>query len=155
MAKETKKHMSIEDKKDWEQLYEYVRKNVLGYDKNQSLSREMVLRLKGLLNNKYMANNNIANTSNYSYKTVLNTFKFCLPDIQRGLCSNDFKDERHRFNYTLKIVESNLNNVYMRMKKAERSKQKTETISMKTATHTGANYQTKTQKTSKKLDDLW
>ena len=55
----TKKHMSQQDKEDWENLYEYVRHNVLGYDENQSLSRPMVYRLKGLLNNKFMANNNI------------------------------------------------------------------------------------------------
>lgn len=154
MAK-TKKHMSPQDKIDWENLYEYVRRNVMGYDETQSLSRSMVLRLKGLLNNKFMANNNIADTSDYSYQTVLNTFKFCMPDIQRGLRSNSFKDETHRFNYILKIVENNLNTVYMRMKNAEKSKQKTETMSMETATHTGAEYQQKTSKTSERLSDLW
>ena len=154
MAKTTKKHMSIQDKKDWDALYQYV-KNILGYDENQSLSKEMVLRLKGLLNNKFMANNNIADTSNYSYLTVLNTFKFCLPDIQRGLRSNSFQDERHRFNYIMKIVEANLNNVYMRMKNAEKSKRKTETIDTGTATHSGASYQSKTKASSEKLNDLW
>lgn len=155
MVRQAKKHMSIQDKKDWDVLYEYVRKNVMGYDETQSLSRSMVLRLKGLLNNKFMANNNIADTSDYSYQTVLTTFKFCMHDIQRGLKSNSFKDEIHRFNYILKIVESNLNTVYMRIKNAEKSKQKTETVSMETATHTGAEYQQRTGKTPKKLSDLW
>ena len=155
MAKTTKKHMSQQDKVEWENLYEYVRHNILGYDENQSLSRSMVLRLKGLLNNKFMANNNIDDTANYSYQTVLNTFKFCMPDIQRGLRSNSFRDENHKFNYVLKIVESNLNTVYLRMKNVEKSKQKSETISMETATHSGAEYQTKTVKTSERLKDLW
>ena len=155
MAKETRKHMSQQDKIDWENLYEYVRHTVLNYDENQSLSRSMVLRLKGLLSNKYMANNNIADTSNYSYQTVLNTFKFCMPDIQRGLRSSYFVDENHKFNYILKIVESNLNTVYMRMKQSEKSKEKTETMSMDTVTYSGADYQTKTYKTSEKLNDLW
>ena len=154
MAKKVKKHMTAQDKKDWDALYQYV-KDILGYDENQSLSKEMVLRLKGLLNNKFIANNNIADTSNYSYLTVLNTFKFCLPDIQRGLRNNFFRDERHRFNYIMKIVESNLNNVYMRMKNSEKSKVKTQTIDTGTATHSGASYQPKTETTSKKLNDLW
>ena len=53
MAKATKKHMTQQDNIEWDALYQYVRHNVLGYDDNQSLSRSMVLRLKGLLNNKF------------------------------------------------------------------------------------------------------
>ena len=155
MAKANSKRMSIKDKKDWEALYEYVRHNVMGYDENQSLSKNMVLRLKGLLNNKFMANNNIEDTSNYSYETILLTFKFCMSDIQRGLRSTSFRDETHKFNYVLKIVESNINTVYMRLKNAEKSKQKTEAINMDTATHSGAEYQIKSRKTSERLEDLW
>lgn len=155
MTKTTKKHMSKQDKEQWEALYEYVRSNVLGYDENQSLSRNMVLRLKGLVNNKFMANNNIADTSNYSYEAILNTFKFSYADIQRGLRNNNFTDENHKFNYVLKIVESNLNTVYMRMKSLEKNKEKIETMSMEAATHSGAEYQSKTNKTSERLKDLW
>ena len=115
----TKKRMSQQEIEDWEKLYDYVRYNVLGYDDNQSLSRTMVLRLKGLLNNKFMANNNIDDTANYSYEVVLNTFKFCTMDIQKALRTVTFENEDHRFNYILKIVEPNLNTVYMRMKNSE------------------------------------
>ena len=52
MARTTRKHMSKQEKADWDELYEYVRTEVMGYDQNQSLSSEMVLRLKGLLSNK-------------------------------------------------------------------------------------------------------
>lgn len=155
MTKTTKKHMSQQDKIEWEALYEYVRHNVLGYDDNQSLSRSMVLRLKGLLNNKFMANNNIADTSNYSYQTILNTFKFCMPDIQRGLRNNAFTDENHKFNYILKIVESNLNTVYLRMRNVEKTKEKIETMNVENVVYSGAKYQVKTQETSKRLNDLW
>ena len=155
MTTTTKRHLSQEDKLYWTELYEYVRKNVMGYDENQSLSKSMVLRLKGLANNKFIANNNIADTANYSYQTILNTFKFCMPDIQRGLRSGFFKDENHKFNYILKIIENNLNTVYMKMKNVEKSKQKTETMNMNTATYVGADYQIKAQKTSEKLKDLW
>ena len=108
-----KKKMTEQDKIDWDELYTYVRSNIMGYDNNQALSSGMVLRLKGLLVNKFMENNNIKDSANYSYKTILNTFKFCSQDIQKALRSNTFKDEMHRFNYVLKIVEKNINNVYM------------------------------------------
>lgn len=156
MAKTPKKRMTEQDKLDWDNLYEYVRSNVLGYDSNQSLSTKMTLRLKGLSSNKFVENNNIKDTANYSLKVVLNTFKFCMPVIKKSLHSVSFKNEEHKFNYILKIVEQNLNTVYMRMKKAEQSKIQTETIDVSVATHSGAGYQKKTKSTSnKKLDELW
>ena len=155
MARTPKKRLLQEDKKYWDEVYEYVRTNIMGYDENQSLSRSVVLRLKGLTSNKFIENNNTPDTANYSYQVVLNTFKFCYTDIQKALRNNSFRDENHKVNYILKIVESNLNTVYIRMKNVEKSKQKTETISMETATHSGAEYQTKTEKVSEKLNDLW
>ena len=157
MAKETKKHMSQQDIEDWNLLYEYVRKNVLNYDDNQSLSRNMVLRLRGLLNNKFMANNNIADTSNYSYKTVLNTFKFCNSNIQKSLRENNFKDENHKFNYILKIVESNLNTVYLKMRNVEKTKVETENHDVSYAASYVNTFNPKEEKrdNSQKYKDLW
>ena len=116
--------MTEKEKQDWESLYMYVKSNIMGYDENQALSSAMVLRLKGLLTNKFMENGNIKDGANYSYEVILNTFKFCSPDIQKALRTNNFKDEMHRFNFVLKIVERNINTVYMRMKNAEKAKRK-------------------------------
>ena len=102
-----RKKMSKEESQDWEELYMYV-KNLMGYDENQSLSKHMVLRLKGLLTGKFIENKNIKDNSNYSYKTILNTFKFCSFDIKNAFRSKSFKDESHKFNYALVIVEKNI-----------------------------------------------
>lgn len=148
-----KKKMTDQDKQDWEALYFYV-KNLMNYDENQSLSKAMVLRLKGLLSNKFMENNNIKSTANYSYQTILNTFKFCCPDIQKALKNNSFKDEQHKFNYILKIVEKNINNVYMRMKNAEKAKEEAKNVTIETYNHVGAEYKPK-EKKKDKFSDLW
>lgn len=157
MAKEKSKRMSQEDKFYWEQLYTYVRKNVMGYDDNQSLSKNMVLRLKGLLTNKFMANNNIEDTSNYSYETILLTFKYCISDIQRGLRKNIFNDENHKFAYILKIVESNINTVYMRMKNAKKTKEEIECHDITDAVNYVNNFKSKdnSKHNSTKYNDLW
>ena len=102
-----RKKMNEKEKQDWEDLYYYV-KNIMGYDENQSLSNTMVLRLKGLSTNKFIENKNVKSTANYSYETILNAFKYSSLDIQRALRTNSFKDEMHRFNYLLKIVEKNI-----------------------------------------------
>ena len=150
-----KKKMTEEEKKSWENLYYYV-KNLLGYDENQALSSTMVLRLKGLLTNKFIENNNIESTANYSYETILNTFKFCSPDIQKALRTNSFKDENHRFNYVLKIVEKNIKTEYMKMKNAQKAKEEAKNTTIDVSAHIGAEYQRKTKEVNNKLlNDLW
>lgn len=150
-----RKKMTEKEKQDWENLYYYV-KNLLGYDENQSLSSAMVLRLKGLLTNKFMENNNIESTANYSYEVILNTFKFCSPTINKSLKTNSWTNEMHRFNYILKIVENNINNVYLRMLNIEKAKEEAKNTMVDTANHTGAEYQKKTKEvTNKLLNDLW
>ena len=150
-----KKKMSAKDKKDWENLYFYVKK-ILGYDENQALSSTMVLRLKGLLTNKFIENGNIQDGANYSYEVILNTFKFCSPTINKALKTNSWSNEMHRFNYILKIVESNINNVYLRMKNVQKTKEEAENTTIDTANHVGADYQRKTKEVNNKLlNDLW
>ena len=147
--------MTEKDKKDWENLYYYV-KNLLGYDENQALSSTMVLRLKGLLTNKFIENNNIQDGANYSYEVILNTFKFCSVDIQKALRVNRFTDEMHKFNYVLKIVEKNINTVYIKMKNVQKVKEEAHNIMVDTATHISAEYQRKTKEVNNKLlNDLW
>lgn len=148
-----KKKMTEEEKKSWENLYYYV-KDLLGYDDNQALSSTMVLRLKGLLTNKFIENNNIASTANYSYDTILNTFKYCSVDIQRAFRTNTFKDETHRFNFVLKIVEKNINTVYMKMKNIQKAKEEAKNTTVEAPIHTGASFKPKEKKTDK-FSDLW
>lgn len=146
--------MTEEEKLAWDELYQYVRKNIMGYDENQALSSKMVLRLKGLLTNKFIENNNIKDTANYSYETILNTFKYCYPEISRALRNNNFKDEQHKFNYILKIVEQNINNVYVRMKNVEKAKEEAKSVVVNVPTHTAAEFKPK-EKKKNKFDDLW
>lgn len=150
------RRMTAQEKADWESLYYYVKNDILGYDENQSLPSNMVLRLKGLLTNKFMENNNIKSTANYSYQTILNTFKFCSPEIHKALKTKSWTSEQHKFNYILKIVENNINNVYLRMLNIKNAKEKAKNATVDTANHTGAEYQKKTKEvTNKLLNDLW
>ena len=145
--------MSEKEKQDWEALYFYVKK-LLGYDENQALSSTMVLRLKGLLTNKFIENKNVTSTANYSYETILNTFKFCSPQIKNALRTNNWSNEMHKFNYILKIVESNINTVYMRMKNVEKAKEEAKNTTVEVPTHTGAEFKPKENK-KEKFTDLW
>jgi len=148
-----KKKMSEKDKQDWETLYFYV-KNLLGYDENQALSSTMVLRLKGLLTNKFIENNAIESTANYSYEVILNTFKFCSVDIQKALRTCNFKNEQHKFLYITKIVENNINNVYIKMKNLERAKEEAKNTIIETFENEAVEFKPKEKKVDK-FSNLW
>lgn len=148
-----KKKMTEKEKQDWEELYFYVKK-LLGYDENQALSSTMVLRLKGLLTNKFIENNNIQDGANYSYETILNTFKYSSIDIQKALRTNNWKNEMHKFNYILKIAEKNINTVYVKMKNLEKAKEEAKNTTIDSLTHTGAEFKPK-EKKKDKFSNLW
>lgn len=149
-----KRKMTEKEKQDWDNLYQYVKFNIMSYDENQALSSTMVLRLKGLLTNKFMENSNIESTANYSYETILNTFKFCSPTIQRALRTNNFKDENHKFNYILKIVEKDINTVYMKMRNIEKAKEEAKTTAIEVPIYEGAEFKPR-EKKKDKFTDLW
>ena len=146
--------MTEKEKQDWDNLYTYVKKNIMGYDDNQSLSNAMVLRLKGLLTNKFMENKSIESKANYSYEIILNTFKYSSLDIQNALRTNNFKDEMHKFNYILKIVEKNINNVYVKIKNIEKAKEEAKNEIIEAPVHTGAEFKPR-EKKKDKFTDLW
>ena len=149
-----RKKMTEKEKQDWESLYMYVKSNIMGYDENQALSSTMVLRLKGLLTNKFIENNNIQSNANYSYDTILNAFKYSSLDVQRALRTNNFKDEMHKFNYVLKIVEKNINTVYVKMKNAKRAKEEAKNTAVEVQNHTRAEFKPR-EKKKDKFTDLW
>ena len=122
-----RKKMSEEEKKDWNELYSFV-KGLMGYDEKTSLSRTEVLKLKGLTRGQFIANNNQQELAEYSFYEILVTFKVCKFDIIRGFRNNSFKSNGHKFNYMIKIVEGNLSTVRERLKNKKQAEQKMESI---------------------------
>lgn len=162
MSKSPIQKMTKEEIKDWEELYQFVKTKVMNYDEKQALSKNMVLRLKGLLNDKFMANNNVKKKADYSFKVVLNTFKACMPEIQRAVDIKSFKNEMQKFNYILAIVNGKINDVYIRMKKVEKYNKEVENIDVSIAlncdyynSHIGIDTKADVDLSKNKYADLW
>lgn len=157
MAKEPSKTMTEKELQDWDALYMYVRNNVLHYDENQKMPKYMVLRLKGMTEGKFISNRNIKTEANYSYDIVLMTFKYCATKINNIVRTKSFDNERHKFNYIMAIIESNINDVYTKVKNMERSKESAmvhaenaESVSVVEYKPTNDN-----KKKQKKFNDMW
>lgn len=148
--------MTKEEIAQFDELYQYVKKEIMLYNENQSLSNKMVLRLKGLSVGKLFENHKIRKTAEYNYKIILHTFKIYRVMILDTIHSKKFKDETQKFMYIAAIVESKLNDVYERFERAARERSKTEGIDVAPINHTGAAYTTKTKKEiNNKLNNLW
>lgn len=148
--------MSSVEIEQWDKLYQYVRKEILLYDNSQSIPPSLVLRLKGLTKGKYIENRNTEDKADYSYEVILYTFQICKTEIMNALSNRTFKDESHKFNYICKIVESNINDVYLRLKKAKRTEESIKTMDTSNLSHKGGIYQKKTEELkNKRLNELW
>ena len=147
--------MTEQEKKEWDELYEYVRSEIMNMSSNQSLSRFMVVRLKGLLSGKFVENYNIENVAKYSLRTVINTFKYCSLDIKKAVTKKHFDTDEYKFNYIMTIVEKNIRTVDERMKFAKKKDDEFQSSIVESIVHDGASYQRKTKDVSSKFDDLW
>ena len=67
--------------KDWIELCEYVKREILEYDDNMKFPKHLALRLKGIERGEYIGNNKHISNANYDYYTILCTFMLCKKKI--------------------------------------------------------------------------
>lgn len=145
------------EKTPWDELCEYVKSDILEYDENQMFPKYLALKLQGLKKGQHIANNYCEKNANYDDYTLLCTFKLCKQKIIDYLHSNDrrIKDEQHKINLIIKMVEPEINDVYVRLQKAEKIKSKVEHKSFDNQGNINAEYVTKTKEVNDKLKTLF
>lgn len=146
--------MTQEEKDSFNELYKYIKEEIFEYN-DQALPRYMILRLKGLADGKFIANNNVKSMGKYTYQQILYTFKINKVKLKEIIKSPNFKNEQHKFNTIMLIVEKDINDVVTRLNQKVKSEEKIEKIDFKNIIHEGAEYKNKTNKSIKELDDLW
>jgi len=146
-----------EENKDWLELCQYVHKEILQYDSDLKFPRHLALRLRGLHSGQFMANKNAKPMASYDYKVILYTFKISKSSIMQCFIANKtkFANENHKINTLMVIIESNINDVVVRLKNAKSAKTKAENIDMGNIFHEGAEYKAKTKEVNDTLKDLW
>lgn len=140
----------------WEELYEYIKNNILKYPKEMKLPKFLIMRLRGLNKGVFISNKYIESMGEYSYELILLTFKICKPKIDNALYNRSkFKNEQHMVNTIMLIVEKNINDVFIRMKRIEKAEEKKDNIVI--AQNSNAEYvkKTKKNKLEEKLKDIF
>jgi hypothetical protein len=139
---------------DWDALYNYVKLDILNYQ-DKKMPKEMILRLIGLKDGKFYANNKVKKEAIYDYKLILLTFKLMKGTILNCLQNIEIKDERHKVNLIMKIVEGEINNVKDRIEAKKKSEKKLQEIDLSHQVHEQSNYSKKSKEVNDKLKNLW
>lgn len=138
---------------EWDELYQYVKIDILQYQ-DKKMPKEMVLRLLGLKDGKFYANNKVKAEAVYDYKLILLTFKLMKGTILQCLNNVEIKDERHKVNLIMKIIESEINNVKDRLEAKKKSEEKLLGTDLSHQIHEQQQYTKKSNRTDK-LKELW
>lgn len=143
--------------KEWKELCEYVKKEILQYDDNMKFPKYLALRLQGLKKGQHIANNNIDDQAHYDDYTILCTFKICKTKIIDYLHKNatKIKNEQHKINLIMKIIEPEINDVYLRLRNAKRMSKHINEKSFDNQANEGAEYKKKTKNVNEKLKKLF
>ena len=148
--------MANADNQAWKELLSWVETEIFGYDGNQKLQKNAILRLKGLSTGQVVANNKCEKHGNYPYDVIMATFKINKEKILQSIAIKNFTSEENKMAYVCAIVRNNLNDVYTRMNNAKKSSDKIESANTDTLTHTSAEYTPqREEKINKKFEELW
>lgn len=155
---ESKNKIKNKDWKDWCELFEYVKGEILQYNKDMKMPKYMILRLKGLNEGKFMANRNQKPNANYPFKTILLTFKMSMAKINAYILknANKFTNEQHKFNGIMVIIENEINDVVKILRKTKKSEEKTKNTKLKHQVSEISKYEKRGKRNNNKnLDNLW
>jgi len=140
--------------------YEYIKTEILRYDNDIKLPSHFALRLKGLMDGKFMCNNNITPNANYSIESIKETFTACKDKIHWALDNKDFNNEQQKLNYIFAIVEGNINDTVKVLKYKEKQQDKLDILDVSNLEYDGVKYEEKKKvekfnKVADKLKDIW
>ena len=145
------------DNKDWLELCAYVKKEILEYDDNMMFPKYLALKLQGIKKGQHIANNYIQAQAHYDDKTLLYTFKLRKKKIVSYLHQNEkkIKNENHKINLIIKMIEPEINDVYLRLQEVEKIKTRVEKGSFDNQGNSGAEYVPKTKEVNDKMKKLF
>lgn len=155
-SKKTVKKMSVEEKEAFYELCDYIKSEILEYGEDKKFPKNLALRIKGLREGKFIANNKVKSQGDYPYQTILLAFKLYKYDIKLGLKRNVGKIEKesHKINYIMAIIENKINDVAGLLEKKKKSIEKAESLTLNT--EQGAEYKRKTKdRVNDRLKNLW
>ena len=89
--------------KEWIDLCEYVKKEILQYDDNMKLPKHLILKLQGLKKGLHIANNNIE-SEEFLYNYLINIEKVTNKDVDSILKLSNYKFKDSQIDELTKVL---------------------------------------------------
>lgn len=105
----------LEELPKWDELYKFVKFEIMRYREEQNLPRYLVQRLKDLRDGVVFQMNvgRIQKVKEgYPFEVIIDTFKGEKDTILYWFNNKSFQNERQQINYMMAIIESNINNYF-------------------------------------------
>lgn len=161
--KKPKKSLEERLDKEWLELCEYVKKEILKYPDDMKFPRQLALRLRGLQSGTFMGNKKQKPMANYSIEVIHLTFKAIKYDVLNAFSTREFSGESHKINFLMLLAECKINDIVTRLATVEKSKVKIETMELDNMANEGVEYKSKkvkedsknSSKINEKLKELW
>ena len=127
------------------------------FDLLHKLEIYLALKLQGIKRGEHIANNNHEAKANYDDYTILCTFKLCKRKIVTYLHENEkkIKDEKHKINLIMKMIEPEINDVYLRLQNVKKTEERVESKDFNNQSNENAGYVKKTKETSDRMKKLF
>ena len=122
--------VSPEEQNWWDALYMYVKNDILELDPKLHLSQYTILRLKGMAQGCFVAQDRAEYDLTYGYRVVLAAFTKMAPLIKYGFQTKTFKDLQHKINWMMVVVEPHLNEAFLN---EESERQRVEDLKQQTS----------------------
>lgn len=103
------------------EIYEYI-KEFIDYSSEQILPRNLVTRIQDLRNGTIMqkgVGRVVKSKDGYPYAVIFDTFLSNADDIRWAMANKTFKNENGKIAYLMAIIDSHINDTYMRFQNAE------------------------------------
>ena len=103
------------------EIYEYI-KELIDYSSDQILPNGLVTRLQDMRNGTIMqkgVGRIIKSKDGYPYEVIYDTFLSNADTIRWAMTNKTFKNEGNKINYLMAIIDSHINDTYIRFKNKE------------------------------------
>ena len=149
--------------KKLDEVCQYIKSEILGIKKEFTVPKALVERIMGLRSGQYAPRKNSKvhgeEVKGYSYDVILKTVKYKKLDLIISLKDQSkFKDDQHRVNHIIVIIQNHINDVYWKLKQKEESDKRLDSldINLNEDKHEfKSNTNITENKVSKKLKHLW
>jgi hypothetical protein len=111
---------------DWDAVYKYFRKEILGLPETVPLEAHATKRLLGLRLGQYypQGNNTRVLPRGYDFKVILLTLKVVKARVHVYMATANFANNKHRIDGIMRFVTGEINDVYKRLENQKKSNEK-------------------------------